>query len=204
MSLGVMSATGATPAADTTAAEVAAPREAEATTQATPEPEPAETADPTPARADYAGRVKGNGALMAVSIRKGKAIGYFCDGKIEAWFAGTAKNGKVALKGFGDATATARLGGGKASGDVELHGKKWSFVAPAVKKPSGLYRASAIVRGARIKAGWIVLDNGYQVGYAAADDRQIPTPTLRPGTDPTIDGTRVDAKDVDEFIEELS
>jgi len=36
-------------------------------------------------RITYAGRVKGGGPLLAISIRNGVAIAYLCDGKLEAW-----------------------------------------------------------------------------------------------------------------------
>lgn len=204
--LGVMSATvvSSAPADQDARAAVAAPASPSPEQEkAAEKAEQTEAPDPTPVRADFAGRVKGNNALLALSIRKGKAIAYFCDGKIEAWFAGTAKDGEATLTGFGKSKITARVSAGKAVGEVDLGKKEWDFSAPAVKKPSGLYRASQIVRGARIRAGWIVLPDGTQVGVAVSGDRQIPAPPLEPGTDPVIDGVRVDAKDVDEFIGEM-
>jgi hypothetical protein len=221
VTLGVLTAVAA-PAGDGTGAEVATGRDAEVTTQASPAPstsapstsapsspgpetpDATETARPAPARVDYAGRIKGNRGLIAVSVRNGKAIAYFCDGKTEAWFKGRAAGDEVTLEGFGGATVAARIGGGRAAGKLELGGKEWDFAAPTVRKPSGLYRASAIIRGASLKAGWIVLPDGTQVGLAKRDEQPIPTPTLTPGTDPAIDGTRVTAEGVDEFIEDLS
>ncbi|MGN9784834.1 hypothetical protein ACTMTF_25605 [Nonomuraea sp. ZG12] len=225
LGLGVASIT-ATPAADNTAAtandtETAsqAPEETpEGTETAAAEPSPSPTDTPTfeestppaPKKADYAGRVKGNGGLIAISLRKGKAVGYFCDGKIEAWFKGDAGSGDLELEGFGGAKVTAELAGGKATGQVAVGGKKWSFVAPTAVKPSGLYRASAIVRGARVRAGWIVLkrpQGGFtQVGTAFQDDKRVPIPELD-GDSPTspvsVNGTTVTPEDVDGFIEEM-
>ncbi|TDE44191.1 hypothetical protein E1295_25260 [Nonomuraea mesophila] len=224
--LGVASINAA-PAADNTAANTVA--EAPSTEETTParqnatESPPAtrNTAEPSPApsptepkkiaRADYGGRVKGNGGLIAISIRNGKAIGYFCDGRTEAWFKGKESAGELSLTGFGSAKVTAALGGGKARGTVALGGKKWSFVAPTVVKPSGLYRATAIVRGAKLRAGWIVLKNpqgGFtQVGAAVLGEEQLDIPRLdgeRPTTPLTVDDTTVYPKDVDGFIEEMS
>ncbi|WP_165977917.1 hypothetical protein, partial [Nonomuraea diastatica] len=162
-------------------------------------------------RADYGGRVKGNGGLIAISIRNGKAIGYFCDGRTEAWFKGKESAGELTLTGFGSAKVTAALSGGKARGTVALGGETWSFVAPTVVKPSGLYRATAIVRGAKLRAGWIVLKNpqgGFtQVGAAVLGEEQLDIPRLdgeRPTTPLTVDDTTVYPKDVDGFIEEMS
>ncbi|MEO3805764.1 hypothetical protein [Nonomuraea sp. B1E8] len=182
-----------------------------ATNTAQPSPSPSRTEPEKITRADYGGRVKGNGGLIAISIRNGKAIGYFCDGRTEAWFKGKESAGELSLTGFGSAKVTAALGGGKARGTVALGGEKWSFVAPTVVKPSGLYRATAIVRGAKLRAGWIVLKNpqgGFtQVGAAVLGEEQLDIPRLdgeRPTTPLTVDDTTVYPKDVDGFIEEMS
>ncbi|MEV1169820.1 hypothetical protein [Nonomuraea sp. NPDC049784] len=206
----------ATPAARNEAANTAAEApSAEETTAAPsssgePTPEPERTAPKKIAKADYGGYVKGNGGLIAISIRDGKAIGYFCDGKAEAWFKGTESDGDLRLAGFGSAKVTAALGGGRAKGWVAVGGRKWSFVAPTVVKPSGLYRATATVRGAKLRAGWIVLKSpkgGFtQVGAAFEGDTQVPIPQLqgdRPTAPVTVDSTTLYPKDVDGFIEEM-
>lgn len=206
--LGVASVSAA-PAAQNAATASAAPA-AEVTTQLkeTPAQETAkqETAKPVPARADYATRVKGG--LLAIAVRNGKAIAYFCDGRTEAWFKGTAADGAVDLKGFGDATVKAELGGGKATGELDISGKAWDFAAPLVKKPSGLYRATALVRGARIKAGWIVLrrpdGNGfYQVGLAVEGTEEVQVPELDPAA-PNAPVTLGDATLYPEEVEDIS
>ncbi|MEU8202604.1 hypothetical protein [Streptosporangium sp. NPDC049046] len=176
---------------------------ARAATEASPTPEVVKTARPTPAKADYAGRVTGNGGLIAVSVRNGKAVGYFCDGRIEAWMKGRAADGKVTLSGRGDASLTARLSGGVAAGTLGFGGRKWSFKAPTVKKPSGLYRATALVRGADVRAGWIYLDDGTRVGLTLVGDEVADVPIPEPGENAVVDGVEVDPRDVDEFIEEF-
>ncbi|MGC5014731.1 hypothetical protein ACLQ2R_28525 [Streptosporangium sp. DT93] len=176
---------------------------AEAPSKATPTPAPAavKTAKPTPVKADYAGRVTGNGGLIAVSIRNGKAVAYFCDGRIEAWLKGKAADGKITLSGRNDASVTAKLGGGKAAGTLAFNGRKWTFDAPVVKKPSGLYRATAIVRGANVRAGWIYLDDGTRVGLTVVNDEVADVAIPEPGRNAVVDGVEVDPQDVDEFIE---
>lgn len=221
--LGVASVT-ATPAANTTAAatsneppatETAAAAEPSAEPSVAPPavatPEPTETAAKTIDKADYGGYVRGNGGLIAISTRDGKTIGYFCDGKTEAWFKGNEKDGKITLKGFGAAAVGGTLGGGKATGWMKVGGKKWTFSAAAVVKPSGLYRATAQVRGAKIRAGWIVLkqpQGGFrQVGAAFADEKQLQIPELnsyQPTSPvPLDDDTTLYPKDVDGFIQEM-
>lgn len=202
--LGVAS-TIAAPVDQTAATSVA---EATSTPTASAALSPTKSPPRAAVKADYAGRVRGNGGLVAVSIRDGKAVGYFCDGRTEAWFAGKATDGRIALKGFGDAGLTAVLGGGKAKGELAISGRTWTFTAPTVKKPSGLYRATAQVRGARYRAGWIVLPrrdgNGFiQVGAMVKNGQPVPVPTITPGSPVTIDGETVTPKDVDAFIEEM-
>ncbi|MEV4106757.1 hypothetical protein [Nonomuraea sp. NPDC049695] len=202
----------ATPAATNEAANTAA--EAPPATETTAAPSPSRGAEQTAPKkipkADYGGYVKGNGGLIALSVRDGKAIGYFCDGKAEAWFKGTESDGELRLTGFGGAKVTADLGEGRAKGWVAVGDHKWSFVAPTVIKPSGLYRATAIVRGAKLRAGWIVLKSpkgGFtQVGAAFEGDTQVPIPQLqgdRPTAPVTVDSTTLYPKDVDGFIEEM-
>jgi hypothetical protein len=178
----------------------AAPGVTVITSEATPTPEITKTAKPTPVKADYAGRVQGNGGLIAISIRNGKAVGYFCDGRIEAWLKGKAADGKVTLTGPNDASLIAQIGGARAGGNLEFGGKEWNFKAPTVKKPSGLYRASAIVRGAKVRAGWIYLDDGSRVGLTLVDDKPADVAIPEPGENATVNGVEVDPQDVDEFI----
>jgi hypothetical protein len=217
LGLGVASIT-ATPAAQNTAANTAAespPGEgtpAEEETTAAPSPSPTQTEAKKIAKADYGGRVKGNGGLIAISIRNGKVVGYFCDGKTEAWFKGNESEGDLDLTGVANpkSKVTAELGGGQAKGWVAVGGKKWSFVAPTIVKPSGLYRATALVRGAKLRAGWILVKNPaggyYQVGTAFVGEDQYDIPELsadQPTAPVTVDETTVYPKDVDGFIEEM-
>ncbi|MFG2076764.1 hypothetical protein SAMN05421874_14132 [Nonomuraea maritima] len=179
-----------------------------ATPSAAPTPEPPKKT----VKADFGGRVKGTGALVAISIRNGKAVGYFCDGRIEAWFKGQESDGALNLTGVADkhAKVKATMSGSKAKGTLTVGGKKWSFFAPTVKKPSGLYRATATVRGAKLRAGWIVLKNTNgtytQVGAAFAGEQQLDIPKIDPAS-PTasvrIGDTTISPQDADTFVEEM-
>ena len=93
------------------------------------------------------------------------AIAYFCNGSTqEAWFKGTPHDGKLSMTGKGNASLTANYALGHARGTVVVDGITHVFSIIAVHKPSGLFQSIAVVRGATIKAGWIVLANGTQVG----------------------------------------
>jgi len=137
-----------------------------------PSPEPTRT---TPTRADFAGRVGGGGGSVAVSVHGDKAIAYVCNGStVEGWMRGKVENGKVTLTGKNNAHLTASIHAGKVTGDVEAHGTDYSFSVSTVSKSSGkssgLYQATAVVQGKTIKAGWIVLRDGTQIGSVEEDE----------------------------------
>ena len=140
----------------------------------------------TPSRADYAGRVKGDAhASVAISIHGSQAIAYVCNGSaVEAWFEGTAAGGRLVMTGKNGAQLSGRYDSRRTFGDVFADGFHYSFSVYTVHKPSGLYRATADVRGARIKAGWIVLPDGTQVGSLEANaDAAVPSATSAPALD---------------------
>jgi hypothetical protein len=165
-----------------------------------PAPEPSEAADPTPKKVDYAGVVQGNGGLVGIAVRNGRAIAYFCDGHIESWLKGKAENNTLVLEGK-NSLITAALGGGKAQGKIEFQGHKWRFAAPVVKKPSGLYRATALVRGARIVGGWIKVGR-VTVGRLALQDGSGAGEAAPyfPGGPVTWYGVTLQPQDPDTFI----
>ena len=127
-----------------------------------PSPEPTRT---TPTKATYTARVGGGGGSVAVAVHGSKAIAYVCNGStVEGWMRGTVKGTKLVLTGKNNAHLTATYHAGKVTGDVKAHGTDYSFSAPTASKSSGLYEATVSVQGKTIKAGWIVLDDGTQLG----------------------------------------
>ena len=122
-----------------------------------------------PPHANYDGEVQGNLGAVALVVHDTFAVAYFCNGStIESWFSGTPDNGKLNMTGKGAASAvstlTANYALGHARGTVVVKGVSYVFSIIAVHKPSGLFQSIATVRGATIKAGWIVLANGTEVG----------------------------------------
>jgi hypothetical protein len=138
----------------------------------------------SPAKATYAGRVGGGGGSVAVAIHGNQVVAYVCNGStVEAWLKGTADGGRLVMTGKNRARLSAKYSSGKLTGDVVAHGTDYSFSVPVVSKPSGLYRATAVVRGATVKAGWIVLPDGTQVGSFednpdSANPRAVEAPEL--------------------------
>jgi serine/threonine-protein kinase len=144
--------------------------------------------------ADYAGRVKDDPhASVAISIRGSQAIAYVCNGSVvESWLQGTAAGGKLVMTGKDGAQLSGNFTSKRAFGDVASHGLHYSFSVYTVHKPSGLYRATADVRGAQVKAGWIVLPDGTQVGSLESDaDSAAPAAAQAPALDVTA-GTAQD------------
>ena len=132
-------------------------------------------------------QVNGGGAAVAISVHKGKAVAYVCNGHaVAAWYRGTAAHGKLNLTGKNGARLSVDYGSGKATGSVMADGVQYSFSAPMVHgvvptghKPPGLYEATATVDGVSIKAGWIVLPDGSQVGSVEYDPTSGIPPTAQ-------------------------
>jgi hypothetical protein len=165
-------ASSAAPAESATPAESTAPAPAESSEApeqspaAAPSPAPTRT---TPTRADFTGRVGGGGGSVAVAVHGDKAIAYVCNGStVEGWMRGKVAGDKLVLTGKNQTHLTASYHAGKVTGDVEAHGTDYSFsvstVSKSTSKSSGLYQATAVVQGKTIKAGWIVLADGTQLG----------------------------------------
>src|ERR1700722_9827953 len=152
-----------------------------------------------PPDADYAAQVReggesgggggGKSAAVAVSVHGNKAVAYVCDGhKVGHWFNGTVKGGKLDLAGQDGAHITLNYRSAKAAGYVMADGHQYTFSAPTLHgHRSGLYESVAMVHGVKVKFGWIVLPNGYQVGSAianpdSANPQGTPAPPLDPAT----------------------
>ena len=182
-------ATSAPPAATETA-----PAAPSSPAPAAPSPTAVTTA---PVKATYAGRVGGGGGSVAVSIHGSQAIAYVCNGStVEAWLKGTAADGKLVMTGKNHARLTVAYTSRRLAGDVVAHDTHYSFAVHTVNKPSGLYEATAVVRGATIKAGWIVLPDGTQVGSLEPNaDAAAPSAKRAPALDVTT-GTAQDGDTV--------
>ncbi|MFF1452415.1 hypothetical protein ACFVYF_30435 [Streptomyces sp. NPDC058274] len=182
--------------------------ESEPTPSATPSPStasPSPSPTPTPSKsappnADYAGRTDDDSSAVAVSLRDGKAIAYFCDGHDkESWLKGDVKDdGSMKLSGKHGAKLNGTLEEGRRiRGSVDIDGGHYGFTADKAIKPSGLYRATATVRGAKLDGGWIVLPGGRQVGLLTRDGKASAAPRIDPETGAvTIDGKRLTARPV--------
>ncbi|XVQ12778.1 hypothetical protein ACQP1W_09540 [Spirillospora sp. CA-255316] len=149
----------------------------------------------------YAARAKDSRAVVALTVRNGAAIAFVCDGeRLEAWLRGRIypEAGLVRLQGP-DGLVTGSVQGDSVVGAVSLDEEEpFAFRAPAVKAPSGLYRANSTVRGSRLVGGWIVLPGGDQVGTITLGRATRAAPDLNPAAGAvTVDGVRVQVAPAD-------
>lgn len=170
--LAAASASAAANAAAAATTSAAPSADAGSSAPATPSP-PSASPSPTrssrgfvvPPHANYVGKVMGNEGSVAIAVHDNFAIAYYCNGSTqEAWLKGTPHDGKLSMTGKNNARLSVNYALGHARGTVVVDGVSHLFSIIAVHKPSGLYRSIAVVRGATIKAGWIVLADGTQVG----------------------------------------
>jgi hypothetical protein len=132
-----------------------------------------------PPHANYDGEVMGDLGSIAIVVHDTSAIAYFCNGgSIQAWMSGVPDHGKLNLTGKDNASAQVNYALGHARGWVNVDGNHYLFSVIAVHAPSGLYESIAVVRGATVKAGWIVLADGMQVGSLETDPNAA-APTAR-------------------------
>ena len=165
-----------------TAGPSAAPATA---TSSGPSPQPTETPVTTSAAEDskfaekvvYAGRTDDNTAAIAVAVLGDQAAAYLCDGSnVEAWFRGTVEGADLSLKNKSGGTLQAELDGDHIKGTVQLNNGTLRFEINEAKKPAGLYRA----RGSQTTIGWIVLEDGSQVGVQTSGADSSAAPQLDP------------------------
>ncbi len=193
----------ATPASDDNT--VAGPATVTGPTAGATTPPPSATPSATPVPASppagtYAGSVDGgSGASVAIAVKNGRAVAYVCDGhQAEAWLQGPADEGTVALTGAGKASLSANYLNQHLTGKVTAAGRTWTFTVGLVKPPSGLYRAAAEVRQAKVVGGWIVLPDGRQVGVVNDGGTEREAPRLDTTTlTSTVDDTTITATAVD-------
>jgi hypothetical protein len=186
---------GPSTAPATATASTSSPQPTE-TAAATPSASPSESAEDSrfPEKVVYAGRTDDGPAAIAVAVLGDKAAAYFCDGRnVEAWFRGTVDGGDISLKSKSGATLQAELDGDHIKGTVKIENDTLRFEINEAKKPAGLYRA----RGSETTIGWIVLEDGSQVGVQTSGGDSSAAPELNPeNPQVTAGGESLDAAPV--------
>ena len=184
-----------TPAAPATAS--ASPGSPETgTAAASPSPSATMSAEDNkfPQKVVYAGRAEDGAGAIAVAVLGTQAAAYFCDGRsVESWFRGTVTGSDISLKSKDGATLQASLDGDHLKGSLRIKNERVRFEINEAKKPAGLYRA----RGSQTTIGWIVLEDGSEVGLQTTGQDSTPAPELDPeNPQVTVDGQELDAAPV--------
>ncbi|MFI5804257.1 hypothetical protein [Streptomyces sp. NPDC051561] len=196
-------AAASTPPSPSDPGATATPGASSAPPPSTAPPSAPSTAAPSPSatapESVYAGRTADDSAAVSLSVRDGKAVAYYCDGRTrESWLKGNVEDdGSMTLTGKNGAKLEATTRAGKVQGQVEVADRPQNFTAARATKPSGLYRATAQVRGAQIDGGWIVLQDGRQVGIVNRAGKPSPAPSIDPANGAVvIDDARLLARPV--------
>jgi len=163
---------------------------------ATPTASASETTENSkfPNKVIYAGHTDDKSGAIAVAILGDQAAAYFCDGRsIESWLRGAVTGADISLKSKDGATLQASLDGDHLKGTLKIKNDKLKFEINEAKKPAGLYRA----RGSKTTIGWIVLEDGSQVGIQTAGAESTAAPELNPESPQvSANGESLDAKPV--------
>jgi hypothetical protein len=142
----------------------------------------------------YAGRAEDGAGAIAVAVLGTRAAAYFCDGRsVESWFRGAVQGGDISLKSKDGGTLQASLDGDHLKGALRIKNQRVRFEINEANKPAGLYRA----RGSKTTIGWIVLEDGSEVGVQTTGQNSTAAPELDPeNPQVTVDGDKLDAAQV--------
>jgi hypothetical protein len=126
-------------------------------------PAPA-TASPFPQSAKYIADVKsadGKPMVIGIAVDGTEIAAYACNGTDdEAWFFGNQKDGKIDITSRFKDTLKAEFDGKGVVGDLTMNGVAFTFSAPAVPAPAGMYTAD--LNG--VRASWVVRPDGSATG----------------------------------------
>jgi hypothetical protein len=122
------------------------------------------TAAPFPQSAKYIADTKsadGKPMVIGIAVDGAKIAAYACNGTDdEAWFFGDQKDGKIDITSRFKDTLTAEFDGKDVVGDLTMNGVAFTFSAPAVPAPAGMYTADFD----GVRASWVVRPDGSATG----------------------------------------
>jgi hypothetical protein len=186
----------AEPVGASTAPASSAPAQETTRAVATPSASASESTEDRafPNKVVYAGRTDNKSGAVAVAVFGDQAAAYFCDGRsIESWLRGAVQGADIALKSKDGSTLQASLDGDHLKGTLKIKNGRLKFEINQAKKPAGLYRA----RDSKTTIGWIVLEDGSEVGIQTAGAESTAAPELNPESPQvTANGESLDAKPI--------
>jgi hypothetical protein len=122
------------------------------------------TASPFPQSAKYIADTTspdGKPMVIGIAVDGTKIAAYACNGTDdEAWFFGDQKDGKIDVTSKFKDTLQAEFDGKDVVGDLTMNGVAFTFTAPAVPAPAGMYTAA--LNG--VRASWVVRPDGSATG----------------------------------------
>jgi hypothetical protein len=113
----------------------------------------------------------GGTMTLGVAVTGEKVVAYACDGsKDEAWFFGTQDEGELDITGKFRDTLAAEYNGSDVVGDLTMDGVTYTFSAPQVADPAGMYTAEL----GGVRASWVVRPDNTMTGvqFTPKDDDQ--------------------------------
>jgi hypothetical protein len=134
----------------------------------------AAAAQPFPQAARYIADMPmadGGTMTLGVAVSGEKVVAYACDGsKDEAWFFGTQDDGELDITGKFQDTLAADYNGSDVVGDLTMNGVTYTFSAPQVADPAGMYTAEL----GGVRASWVVRPDATATGvqFTPRDDDQ--------------------------------
>jgi hypothetical protein len=193
---GSSTGTATPPPAPATAVSSSPAPQASESAAASPSPTPSESVEESkfPNKIVYAGRAEDGAGAIAVAVLGTQAAAYFCNGRsVESWFRGSVTGADLSLKSKDGGILQARLDGDHLKGSLRIKNQRVRFEINEAKKPAGLYRA----RGSKTTIGWIVLEDGSEVGVQTTGQDSTAAPELDPeNPQVTVDGEKLDAAPV--------
>jgi hypothetical protein len=193
---GSSTGTATPPPAPATAVSSSPAPQASESAAISPSPTPSESVEESkfPNKIVYAGRAEDGAGAIAVAVLGTQAAAYFCDGRsVESWFRGSLTGADLSLKSKDGGILQARLDGDHLKGSLRIKNQRVRFEINEAKKPAGPYRA----RGSKTTIGWIVLEDGSEVGVQTTGQDSTAAPELDPeNPQVTVDGEKLDAAPV--------
>jgi hypothetical protein len=109
----------------------------------------------------YIGTVNNSEFYVALVIDGNTAVGYLCDGKVDAWLKGTVAGDQVTLTSADGATLTGTLTNNTVTGKVTpAGGSALDFTAPAQQGDESLVRLKVGNDEVDYVGGWIIREDG--------------------------------------------
>lgn len=145
---------------------------------------PVVAAEPALVTGVFVGQVASR-AFVAIVADDHGVLAYLCDGETTGtWFAGHGRNGNAIDLQSADGTESliADLRSHAAVGWVTYHGQPLPFALQPARGNAGLYRSEGDVDGVAFLGGWIVLDNGKEIGVQNAGGVTLTSPLTGTGT----------------------